>query len=195
VTVDEARQRWRERRDDEAFARLVEDAYDALLAFVRHRTRNCDRAPDIVQDTMAIAWEKRADFDPDWCEFLTWLCGIAKRQCGHELRERILAGEWERTWTICSPGLSPGPQELVAARARREAVWQILAGLDIVDRIVLVMHKMEGLTCMRISKELDMPYGTVKMHFVRGRHRFIELAGTIKIPAADLDAVEAEWTI
>ena len=195
MTVDEARQRWRERRDDEeAFGVLVKEDQGALQSFVFHRTGDYEAARDIVQETLVIAWEKRADFDPDWCEFLTWLCGIAKRVCGHELRGRIQAEEWERTWAVCGLKSAPGPEALLAAEARREAVWKILALLDPVDRIVLVMHKMEGLTCVQISKELNMPYGTVKMHFVRGRHRFIELAETVKIPYADPDAVEAEWT-
>lgn len=187
MTVDEAYERLRQGREiSEAFSCLVAEFRGALVAHLRHHGCEYHDAEDVAQEALGIAWEHVADFNPDWCQFLTWLCGIARRVRLHRIRSGVLANRWQRTWRICGPQSMPGPAELLVAKARREAVWRILDKLDVVDRIVLVMHKMEGLTCGQISREVNMPLGTVKKHCVRGRHRFVELVQELGVPGPTL---------
>lgn len=75
------------RGDLNAFARLVERHYRAVVGVAVAITRDASLAEDIAQETFAAAWTQLAGLrDPD--RVRGWLCNIARNQSRNERRRR-----------------------------------------------------------------------------------------------------------
>src|SRR5262249_53958904 len=79
----------------------------ALLRFVMHFVPSLDDARDIVQETVALLWAQRAEFDATR-PFFPWACGFARMKVREFARRR---GRW----------LLLADEELLALVERRRA--------------------------------------------------------------------------
>jgi RNA polymerase sigma-70 factor, ECF subfamily len=72
---------------DPEFAQHVEREERALLRFVMGFVPSLDDAREIVQETVTLLWEQRAEFDAAR-PFLPWACGFARMKVREFVRRR-----------------------------------------------------------------------------------------------------------
>ena len=71
---------------DPSFMAELMEAVPHLRAFAISRTRNLDRAEDLVQETILKAWDKRASYEPG-THLMAWLFTILRNQHYSEHRK------------------------------------------------------------------------------------------------------------
>ena len=147
-----------------ADARSFDDFYLAtsrrLLGQLTAMTADREQAADVLQEAYAKAWMhwgrvSRLDNPEAWVRTVAW---------------RSAVSWWRRL------GVARSRQPLVASRDHHEpdldsalVVREALARLSPVQRQVLVLHEVVGLTVAEIARETGIPSGTVKSRLVRGR--------------------------
>lgn len=121
---------------------------------------NAEDAADAVQDTLAKAWEKRGSLArPE--QFRPWAMRILVNRCKDVLRKRRRRSFYpleEDTVSIDPP--APQPPVLEAINALRPQ-----------ERIVMVLHYVDGYAVEEIARSLGIPPGTVKTRMRSARKR------------------------
>jgi len=151
------------------FGELYERHHQAVFRYVRSRVGNS--ADDVVGDTFAEAFRRRAKFDATrGSSCLPWLLGIATNMID---RRR----ELERRWLRPDPtvGVSSSVDRLDEVDRRIDdarltpALMAALAQLRRRDRTALLLHVAADLSVEEVAVALDVPPGTVKSRLHRAR--------------------------
>lgn len=158
--------------DKSAFAQLVTQYQNRIMAVAYGITGNRQDAEDIAQDTFIKAYRSLDGLNEDGA-FYSWLVritvntGISYRRSGHvngsvpleNIREPVYQGET--------------PDSFLAGREEEERIQELLAPLPPDSRAVLVLREVEGLGYEEIAALLDIPVGTVRsrIHYARRRLR------------------------
>jgi RNA polymerase sigma-70 factor (ECF subfamily) len=153
----------------EACAEVVRAHYRAVYRFLVHLTRDVHQAEDLTQETFATAWERLATFQGR-ASLATWLHRIAYTKFIDAQRaQRRAVGMLER---LSSPSVSP-PDPLDTAMAGDESrrLYRALHELDVLERTLLVLHYLQGLSYREMAAVLDEPTGTVKWRTAEAMRR------------------------
>lgn len=151
-------------KDELAFRELYRRHTPRLFALVaRLLARGDHEAEDVVQEIWIHAFESLGRFQ--WnSAFPTWLTGIGLNR----VRDRIRTyGRSRETGVDVVPDIAvvPDPHE---ARIDLE---RMISRLPDDQRLVLVLHDVEGMKHREISEHLDIPEGTSKTHLSNARKR------------------------
>jgi RNA polymerase sigma-70 factor (ECF subfamily) len=144
----------------ETFRHLVERHQGPLLRYLRGRLGSEDEAAEAAQETFVRAYfALRKLKNPG--AFFSWLLGIANRVAkeshrGKEQRRRIVSLNSEPADTADEQDDSPD-----------YSVTQAVSELPDVYRQVVLLRFYAGLSCAEISRDLDMPLGTVTKRLSR----------------------------
>jgi RNA polymerase sigma-70 factor (ECF subfamily) len=153
-----------ERRDERAFHELYRRHTPRLFALVaRLLARGDDEAEDVVQEVWIRAFESLERFQ--WnSAFSTWLTGIGLNR----VRDRIRRyGRSRETAVEVVPDIA-----VVADRHEtRIDLERMIARLPDDQRLVLVLHDVEGMKHREIAEHLDIPEGTSKTLLSNARKR------------------------
>jgi RNA polymerase sigma-70 factor (ECF subfamily) len=144
----------------EACAEVVRAHYQAVYRFLVHLTRDVHEAEDLTQDTFAAAWEKIGSFQGR-SSLATWLHRIAYTRFidAQRARQRT-AGMLER---LSNPVVAPAdPLDTAMAGDEAQRLNRALHNLDDPQRVLLVLHYLQGLSYREMAGVLDEPAGTVK---------------------------------
>jgi RNA polymerase sigma-70 factor, ECF subfamily len=164
----------------EACAELVRVHYQRVYRFLVHLTRDVHQAEDLTQETFTAAWEKIASFQGR-AALGTWLHRIAYRKFIDAQRaERCSAGMLERLTS--SKGSPADPLDAVTAHDEAQQMYQGLDRLPAPERIVLVLHYLQGLSYREMAVVLDEPSGTVKWRTAQALHHLRTLLAN-EVPA------------
>lgn len=153
--------------DVEAERRLYEAHVDRVYRLAFRMTGREDLAEEFTQDAFVRAFDRLEDFRGE-AAFSTWLHSVATSVIYNGLRRRRRVRERER------------PLEEVGQRARepsaptpglREALHRAIDGLPDGQRMVFLMHEVEGYTHREIARALGVAVGTSKGRLSRARHR------------------------
>jgi RNA polymerase sigma-70 factor (ECF subfamily) len=151
----------------EAFRVLVErhmkQAYDVAYGFVG----NHDAATDITQEAFVAAHRALGGFRGD-SEFSTWLHRIVVNLALTSVkRDRHRA---EREVDMEHPAARMAIQELPYGEAAdlREHVERAIHELPTLQRAVVILRHVDGLSTRQVSRILRCSEGTVKTHLYRG---------------------------
>jgi RNA polymerase sigma-70 factor (ECF subfamily) len=147
------------RRED--CACLVHDHYQAIYRFVLHLTRSEVEAEDLTQETFTAAWEKIGAFEGR-STLRTWLHRIAygKFVDGRRAGQRS-AALMERLKARDAP-VPPSPAETAANDDEARRLYAALDQVDTGDRVLLVLHYLQGLSYREMADVTGEPAGTVK---------------------------------
>jgi RNA polymerase sigma-70 factor (ECF subfamily) len=164
----------------------LEEAYrttgSAVLGYALRRSASREDALDVVAETFATAWRRRADLPVDPEEIRPWLFGIARRCLANTVRssnraarlgERLAAAFDETGVTVPDPALRHG----AAGRAH-----EALALLTPDDRELVALIAWEGLTPAEAADVLGIPAGTARVRLHRARLRL-----RVALSTPDLD--------
>lgn len=152
-------------------------AIPRLRRYARVLTGDANRADDLVQDTLARAWEKRTLWQAG-TDLRAWLFTIM-----HNLfvNQRALARRDARTVSIDDEGAGDAWQLPVQAtqftRVELTEVMQSVATLPAEQREVLMLAAVEELRYEEIAAVMEIPIGTVMSRLSRAREKLRRMAG------------------
>jgi len=160
------------------FESLVHAHIDELTAFAYRLCGSREQAEDLVQETFSEAWRGISSLKKVESA-RAWLFRVLRRRYARLVRnsttrpEMVQLGDSEEDFLMSIPSAAPDPHVRASSSDYLE---KVLARLDERFRIPLLMATMEGLTVAEISKELDVPVGTVLSRIHRARRSLQEIA-------------------
>jgi len=183
------------RGDLNAFNELVDRYQGAVYAVCYRILRDAHLAEDAAQETFVRAYGALAQFDGTTVR--PWLLRIATNRCYDLLRyqRRRPAGslddelvESEPRWTLRSP--DDDPEERATTGALSERLEAALAELPDDQRIVVLLHDVQGYRYEEIGEITQAALGTVKSRLSRGRARLREL---LRADIGSRELLETVW--
>jgi RNA polymerase sigma-70 factor (ECF subfamily) len=160
------------RRDELAFARLVEQHQTSVYNLCYRLLGDAAEAEDAAQETFLRAYRHLGRYDPNR-PFRTWLCAIAHHYCVDQLRRRrlaLLSLETEPPLehpALCDP--APGPEAVAQRHEQARDVQRLLARLSPAGRSVVVLHYWTGLSYQEIAEVTGATVSSVKSRLHRNR--------------------------
>jgi RNA polymerase sigma factor (sigma-70 family) len=152
--------------DERAFDLLFDAFAGRLRAFFRRSFPDPSVADDLLQITFQRVHAARASFKPDLA-VRPWLFTIAARVRIDELRRRYRLSRFASDEDIDRlPNVEsamPDPDAEQRSRAVRDAI----AALPSSQRVVIHLHRFEGLTFAEIARALGMKEGAVRVRAFR----------------------------
>ena len=156
------------KKDETAFRELYRRHTSRLFALVgRLLARGDDEAEDVVQEIWVHAFESLPNFQ--WgSSFSTWLTGVGLNR----VRDRI-----RRYGRSRESAMEHVPEVPVASASHEDRVdlERMIARLPDEQRMVLVLHDVEGMKHREIAEHLDIPEGTSKTLLSNARSRIREM--------------------
>lgn len=143
--------------DPRAFDALFSRYGARLHAFFSRSFRSGSVADDLVQTTFLKVHSARASYDPG-LPVRPWLFGIAARVRIDELRKRYRAAEKasdEELGELTLP-TSDTPDRWPEANEEAERVRKAIDTLPDAQRVVVLLHRFEGLTFAEIAEALSV---------------------------------------
>jgi RNA polymerase sigma-70 factor (ECF subfamily) len=157
-----------EREDPRRFEALFHRHADAVRAYALRRS-DPDTAQEVVAETFAVAWRRRAAV-PD--PALPWLLGVARRVLSNERRSRGRAAALEVRLVREPASSADDPAGEVDARLSAQAA---LEGLERDEREVLELLAWEGLSVAQAAEVLGCSRASVTVRVGRARRRLYRL--------------------
>jgi RNA polymerase sigma factor (sigma-70 family) len=167
--------------DVEAFQRLFESLAPSLHAFFMRSAGSSSVAEDLVQTTFLKLhgarrrWRRGERLRP-------WVFAIAAHVRVDWLRSRgraateSLDGE-----EVPAPRLASDPSAALCERERNERVHAALESLTEAQRIVVHLHRFEGLGFAEIGKILDISEGAAKLRAFRAYEELRKRLGDLVV--------------
>ena len=158
------------------FERVYRDCGTAVLGYALRRSASREDALDVVAETFATAWRRRADLPSDLEDARPWLFGIARNCLANSLRSTGRAGRLgERLAAAFEPGAVPDPAVVHEQSADAARVREALRELSEEDRELITLVAWEGLSPVEVATALGLSAGTtrVRLHRARGRLRLL----------------------
>lgn len=146
-----------------------ETAFDAVFRYFAPRIKSyCLRlgadpsgAEEITQEAMVLVWRNAAQFDPSKASPSTWIFTIARNLSIDRFR-KSRRPEFDPDDPALVPEDQQTPDRLVDKLQMEEKVRSILKSLSTNEKDVLILSFYENLSHGEISRQLDLPLGTVK---------------------------------
>jgi RNA polymerase sigma-70 factor (ECF subfamily) len=154
---------------DPAFMAALMEAVPHLRAFALSRTRNVDRAEDLVQETILKAWDKRASFEPG-THLIAWLFTILRNQ--HYSEHRKLRREVEDVDGIYAAGLIALPEQV--GRLEIQDLSVALNKLSPEHREAIILIGVQGMSYEDAAGAMGTAVGTAKSRVNRARKNLAE---------------------
>ena len=145
--------------------------YGLALRYLRRR----EEALDVAQEAFVRVYRGLDDFDASR-SFQGWLLLVTRNLCIDHLRRRKARPPAEDV--PVEPGIEPRdprptPADHLETDARKSLLYRALDRLSPINREIVLLKEIQGLTLEEVSHLLDVPVGTVKSRSNRAR---VELA-------------------
>ncbi|MFP2931987.1 RNA polymerase sigma factor [Pyxidicoccus sp. 3LG] len=149
------------------FDALLEAEQGGLLRLARRLVWDAEEARDLVQATLADAYEKRHSVR-DGKAGPAWLRSIlVSRAMGHLRRRRVWNLMREALDLDLGPSLVPSPEEHFAGAERWRTFGRALRMLPPQQATAFTLRYLEGLDLDAIAEAMRIGRGTVRIHLYR----------------------------
>ena len=158
-----------------AWEALVRGYQGRVYGLAVHYLGDAEEARDVAQEIFVRIYRKLDDCTDD-ARFVPWMLRIARNACIDHIRRRKARppGRDLRAEDLHDLASSlPGPADELYDNARKELVHQGIQALGELNREIIVLKDIHGLSLEEIAKMLEVPLGTVKSRCNRAR---VELA-------------------
>ncbi len=153
--------------DPQAVRECITRYRGLVWSIARRFTRSTSDAEDAVQDVFVAVWRSAARFDETAGSEATFISTIARRRLIDRLRR-----DQRRPVTETLEGeLVDHGNDRIEARAEAALAARAISRLRPVQRDVLVLSAMHGMSHGEIADTLNLPLGTVKTHARRAMIR------------------------
>lgn len=149
---------------NEQAIRLIFDRYgNAMLNAIIKVVGNRAMSEDVLQEVLVKVWKKGSTYSKGRGTLFTWLISISRNAAIDKTRSKEFSQAKKSTdldnYVYDSESLSLRNSNLNELKGN---VQEMVSLLDDSERKLVSMAFFEGYTHIDISKELDMPLGTVK---------------------------------
>ncbi len=158
-------------KNEQAFAYLYDNYSAAINGVIFRMVDNVELAEDVLQETFVKIWNNLSNYDPLKGRLFTWMINIAKnltidtmRSKGFKKQQKVSQDE--------NAVVNLRDENFGADRFDAMGIRKQLANLKPEQRTIIDMAYFSGYTQDEISKEMQLPLGTVK---TRMRSAIIEL--------------------
>lgn len=149
------------RGDHDAFAALIEPRTDRVLRTARTILGDEASAHDAAQNALISAWIHLPRLrDPD--RFDAWINRVLRNECNEALRQRRRVREIDLSAAEVSGGDSVTTPDPSRASLETAAVKGAFGRLSVNDRMILLLHHLDGLPLEDVARRLRIPVGTAK---------------------------------
>jgi RNA polymerase sigma-70 factor (ECF subfamily) len=158
-------------KDQQAFSYLYDNYSAALNGIIYRLVENRELAEDILQEAFVKIWNNFSSYDTGKGRLFTWMLNITRNLTIDTLRSK----GYKKQAKISSDENSVSnftDDSRIAERFDAMGLRKQLANLKPEQRSIIDLAYFNGYTQDEISKELDIPLGTVK---TRMRTAIIEL--------------------
>lgn len=165
--------------DELAWETLVRRYQSRVYALSYHYVLNAEDARDLAQDIFIKVYRNLRKC-PEAEQFLPWLFRIARNAAIDHLRRRDARPSTAHASPLKVDSLSvssPDPEQHWFMQARRELFQRALKMLTRLNREIIILKEIQGLTLEETAGILKVPVGTLKSRSHRAR---IELAEKVK---------------
>jgi RNA polymerase sigma-70 factor (ECF subfamily) len=167
--------------DLSAFERLYSRHQARIYSALFFRTRSKEDAEDLLQTTFLRAYLGLKGFRGE-SAFSTWLMQIAMNVCttfhraeqSRRIRQDTVEACDATLRTIWEPTSDPNPEDFTLLNERRSVVEAHIKDLPYPYRDVTELRYMKDRSYLEITKELNVPVGTVKTWLFRARKQLRE---------------------
>ncbi|HXV05823.1 MAG TPA: RNA polymerase sigma factor [Solirubrobacterales bacterium] len=162
-------------RHPASFAVVFDRHFDAIHAYLQRRA-GPDLADELAAQTLAVAFDRRARYDPAHPDARPWLFGIATNLLARHRRQEI-----RQLRAFSKTGVDPvldqldGVEARLDASARRRELAETLARLAPEELDVLLLYAWADLSYAEMAQALEVPIGTVRSRLSRARGHVREL--------------------
>lgn len=159
-----------QRGDRQAFGRLVLQEQHRICRLVFRIVQRRDDVDDLVQDIFLRVHRSIGTFRFE-SEFSTWLTRITINECRKALRKRKFGRLLFREDVDLTGDTGPGVLQELEKEEEHEALHEAVRHLPEKQRLVVILHYFEGLTCAKVAEVLECRIGTVlsRLHNARKR--------------------------
>ena len=163
--------------DQKAFAELMNNYRDSLYFMLLKMTNNPHDADDLTIEAFGKAFKKLEQYTPDYA-FSTWLFKIASNNCIDFIRKKKKntfslnkKGEFDNSHEMGDriPSNTLDPEEHIIKKQKIEMMREVVEKLKPHYRTLIELRYFKEYSYEEISKELDLPLGTVKAQLFRAR--------------------------
>lgn len=176
--IDEARLvRRLRRRDERAFATLVEAYQNRVFGLVFRMLGDRAEAEDLAQEVFVTVFKSIDSFRGD-SKLSTWIYRIAANHSKnrikylarrHHKRTRDIDDTRESEFTRTLASKAHRPDQVAEGRQMEAIIQQCLADLDDDHRVVIILRDIDHLSYTEIAEIVGVAEGTVKSRLFRGR--------------------------
>lgn len=176
--IDEARLvRRLKRRDERAFAALVENYQNRVFALVFRMLGDRAEAEDLAQEVFVTVFKSIDSFRGD-SKLSTWIYRIAANHSKNRIKylsrrhhKRTRDIDDTRETEFSGPMVPPShrPDQVAEGRQMESIIQQCLAELDDDHRVVIILRDIDHLSYTEIAEIVGVAEGTVKSRLFRGR--------------------------
>lgn len=162
--------------DAEWATTVITDIGADLLRYLARRADRQD-VPDLLNDTLAVVWERRADFPKTSIEARMWAFGVARnklRKHRHNHSKRARLTEALRS-VIRSGGhnshRAPDPADAAEGRERHADVRAALGMLRESDRELVALVHWDDFTLAEAASLMGINPSTARTRYARAKER------------------------
>ncbi len=148
-------------KDDESVALIFEYYSVALFNAINQILKNKMLSEDVLQEVLVKVWEKGDSYDSSKGSLYTWLMRVAKNAAIDKTRSKEFIRDGKSN-SIENFVFNSGSVKEQKKAEQSDDVWETVDQLPENQRCLIDMAYFKGFTQKEISKELDIPLGTVK---------------------------------
>ena len=165
------------KKDMNAFTYLYDNYSPALFGIIDRIVRSEEIAADVLQEAFVKIWKNMESYSGDKGSLFTWMLNISRNLAIDTLRSKQYKNEIQNL-NIDDLVYQVDKREQVEARVDHIGLKEEVNKLKPEQRILIEKVYFDGYTQDEVSKELDIPLGTVK---TRLRAAMNELRSVIKV--------------
>jgi len=163
-------------RDQQAYARLMQNYREALYYMMLKMTNNKTDAEDLTIEAFGKAFKNLHHYSPKFA-FSTWLFKIASNNCIDFMRKKQKQGfyvsENDENTSMEAVGEtesnSPSPEDALLKKENLKRMRKVVDKLKPHYRTLVELRYFQEYSYEEISIQLDLPIGTVKAQLYRAR--------------------------
>lgn len=164
-----------ENQDEQAYAQLMSRYRDAIYFMLLKMVNNKDDAEDLTIEAFGKAFIRLKQYTPNYA-FSTWLFRIASNNCIDFLRKKRMQllsidgnDDDDNSLGIDLVSKSLNPEQHAIQNQKKLVMREVVGRLKPRYKILIELRYFKEYSYDEISKELDMPLGTVKAQLYRAR--------------------------
>jgi RNA polymerase sigma-70 factor (ECF subfamily) len=156
-------------REQAALAALYDATVNRAYAVALRIVRRDDAAEEVVEDAFMQVWNTADRFDASRGSVLAWLLVITRSRALDYLRRQDSPeiGVAPEELAETSIAAADDPLDLLAATEVKGRIHKALAALPALERQLVSLAFLRGLTHQEIADATRLPLGTVKTHIRR----------------------------